>query len=215
MTLLEQMVHSPRLPQYVRELKDVLSAERGKRRRFFDDLRDDQKAEFINGEVVVHSPARLEHTQTSDNLLALLRAYVQKHELGLVGHEKMLISLTRNDYEPDICYFSPAKAAGFKPRQMRFPAPDLIVEVLSPSTQRTDRTVKLEDYALHGVEEYWIADPRKRSIEQYLLSGQHYQLAAKARGGKIKSRAIEGLEIPVRAAFDSKENLRALSQIIG
>lgn len=214
MTLLEQMVHSPRLPQYVRKLNGVLDAEKAKRRRFLDEVREDQKVEFINGEVIVQSPCRLEHMEASDGLFAILSAYVQMHSLGQVRHEKLMISLTRNDYEPDISYFSSAKAAKFKRGQMRFPAPDLIVEVILPSTERIDRTVKFEDYAAHGVREYWIVDAAKRSIEQYLLLGERYEAAYKGRSGKLKSRAIEGLEIPVRAAFDSRENLRALAQIV-
>ena len=214
MTLLEQLVRSPRLPQMVKEMKDVLAAERPRRRKFFHELREDQKAEFINGEVVVHSPARLEHTDASGLLLAFIQAYVNHHNLGWVGCEKVLVSLTRNDYEPDICYFNSAKSATFKPQQMRFPAPDLIVEVLSPSTERNDRTIKFEDYATHGVDEYWIVDPRKRTVEQYLLSGDEYEQEFKGRAGKIKSRAIRGMEISVRAIFDAKENLRAIGEIL-
>jgi Uma2 family endonuclease len=214
MTLMEQMVRSPRLPQLVRAGKDVLAAERSMRRRFFNELREDQKAEFINGKVIVHSPCRLEHTDASDRLFKLMSVYVDRHDLGRVTHEKILISLTRNDYEPDISYFSSSKGADFKPEQMRFPAPDLIVEVLSPSTQRNDRTIKSEDYAAHGVDEYWIVDPRARSIEQFLLLGEEYELEFKGSSGKIKSRAIKGMEIPVRAAFDAKENLRVLTEIL-
>jgi Uma2 family endonuclease len=214
MTLLEQMVHSPRLPQYVRELKEILVAERPKRRQFLDALREDQKAEFINGEVVVHSPVASEHEMASFNLAQLMNLYVQKHDLGRVTHEKALISLTRNDYEPDICFFDATKAAAIKPRQMKFPAPDLIVEVLSPSTERIDRTTKFEDYADHGVGEYWIVDPAKRTIEQYLLSGDQYELEFKGRTGRIKCKVIDGLDLPVRAVFDSKENLKAIAQIV-
>jgi Uma2 family endonuclease len=213
MTLLEQLTHSPRLPQYVRELQDILDAERQKRQRFFEDLHEDQKAEFINGEMIVHSPVGFEHGEVSMNLGALLRAYVQKHSLGVVGHEKFLISLTRNDYEPDICYFAPPKAARIKPNQNKFPAPDLIVEVISKSTERIDRTIKFDDYAAHGVGEYWIVDPRKRTIEQYLLSSGKYELAVKVKDGALRSRAIKSLEIPVRAAFDSRENYKALAAI--
>jgi len=214
MTLLEQMVHSPRLPQYLRELKDVLTAERPTRRKFVNELREDQKAEFINGEVIVHSPVAHEHDVVSLRLARLLSIYADEKSLGHVGHEKVLISLTRNDYEPDVCYFNSAKATAFKPRQMRFPAPDLIVEVLSPSTEHIDRTIKFEDYAAHGVGEYWIVDPAKRTIEQYLLGDDEYKLEFKGRTGRIKSRMIEGLEIPVRAAFDAKENLRQIAEIV-
>lgn len=215
MTLLDQMIQSPRLPQYLRELKDVLVAERPRRRKFFNELREDQKSEFINGEVIVHSPVAIEHDIVSLNLAKIMSIYATKHSLGHVGHEKLLVSLTRNDYEPDICFFHSAKAAAFKPRQMKFPAPDLVVEVLSPSTERMDRTIKFEDYAAHGVGEYWIVDPSKRIIEQYLLSGDEYELEFKGRTGRVKSHVIDGLEFPIRAAFDPKENLRAIAQIMG
>ncbi len=108
MTLLEQIIHSPRLPQYFEEIGEILAAERGKREKFFEDLRENQKAEFINGEVVVQSPVKVEHDGASSKLFVLFHAYVGKHELGYVGHEKLLISLIRNDYEPDICYFGTA-----------------------------------------------------------------------------------------------------------
>lgn len=214
MTVLDPLLHSPRLPQFVQELESILDAERAARVRFFDDVREDQKAEFINGEVIVHSPARFEHVATSDNLLQLLKTHVTKHNLGFVGHEKLLISLTRNDYEPDISFFVPAKAAKFTPDQMKFPAPDLVVEILSPSTQSMDRGVKWEDYAAHDVNEYWIVDPGEQTIEQYLLEGGTYKLAVKIQDGIIKSRAIRGLELPVRAAFDAKLHLEALAGII-
>ena len=53
MTLIEKMLHSPKLPQYMRELKEILDEEKQRRRQFLHSLREDQKAEFINGEVVV------------------------------------------------------------------------------------------------------------------------------------------------------------------
>jgi Uma2 family endonuclease len=212
MTLLEQ--NSPRLPQYVRELEEILEAERERRQRFFEELREDQKAEFINGEVIVQSPVRLEHEDASSNIHVLMKTHVRQHSLGYVGHEKMLISLTRNDYEPDICFWGTAKSRKFKPRQMRFPAPDLIVEVLSQSTERIDRTIKFEDYAAHKVSEYRIVDPRKRTIEQYLLNGTKYELALKVKDGTVRSRAIKGFEMPARAAFDAQENQRALAKIV-
>ena len=144
-----------------------------------------------------------------------MRAFVRQHSLGYVGHEKMLISLTRNDYEPDVCFWGTAKSREFKPRQMKSPAPDLVVEVPSRSTERIDRTIKFEDYPAHNVDEYWIVDPRKRSIEQYLLSGKKYELALKVKDGRIRSRAIKGFEVSARAVFDPQENQRALARIVG
>ena len=125
-----------------------------------------------------------------------------------------MIALTRNDYEPDIVFFSKTKARHFKRSQTRFPAPDFIVEILSPSSVQTDRGVKFEDYAAHGVAEYWIIDPAKKTLEQYLLEGGAYRLALKARTGTVRSRAVKGFEIPVAAIFGRRANLDSLRRLL-
>jgi Uma2 family endonuclease len=214
MTIIDQIIQSPRLPQYVHQLNEVLAAERARREEFYAWLPDDTKAEFINGRIFGHSPVRFEHSDASDNLLTLMRSYVRKHDLGHVGHEKLLICLTRNDYEPDICYWRKEVSVMFHDAQLKFPVPDLTVEVLSPSTEENDRVIKFEDYAAHGTREYWIVDPGAHVIEQYVLEGDRYLLAAKKDDGVIISRVIAGLEIPVVAAFDSKANLLALETIM-
>ena len=122
--------------------------------------------------------------------------------------------LNRNDYEPDICFFGSKKASAFTPSQSKFPAPDLIVEVLSESTEANDRGIKFEDYAAHGVAEYWIVDPVAETIEQYLLQEGVYRLAVKVKTGTIASTAVAGFEIPVRAVFDGTEQLAALQAIL-
>lgn len=212
--IIQQLVQSPRLPQVTRQFQAILEAEQAKRQRFYDEMSETQKIEFINGEVIVHSPVKLRHSNASGNLFALLRAYVQKHTLGLVGYEKLLITLTRNDYEPDITFFAQAKAQSFTPDQVNFPAPDFVVEVLSDSTESVDRGIKFEDYALHRVAEYWIVDPEQESVEQYTLQGEQYELAVKVKSGVIQSLAVEGFDIPVRAIFDPAEQLAALQAIL-
>lgn len=142
--------------------------------------------------------------------------FISTRDLGYVGYEKIMVSLTRNDYEPDICYFGPAKAATFTPDQMRFPAPDLVVEVISQSIEQNDRGVKFEDYAAHGVSEYWIIDPDAETLEQYhLAEGEDsYRLVIKAMTGQVLSFAIPGFEIPVRAVFDPAINQAALRVLL-
>ena len=135
-------------------------------------------------------------------------------DLGYVAHEKLLISLTRNDYEPDVCYFSKKKAATFTPNQMKFPAPDFIAEVLSESTEKNDRGVKFEDYAAHGIGEYWIVDAENELVEQYLLNDDAYALHLKMNSGSLLSKVILGFEIPIRAIFDTNENLSTLRKLL-
>ena len=130
-------------------------------------------------------------------------------------YEKLLISLTRNDYEPDICFFRREVSQAFSPQQMKFPAPDFIVEILSETTARTDREIKFDDYAAHGVKEYWIIDPDAEFVEQYLLRGEEYLLTQKTDSGILKSEAIAGFAVPVRAMFDEQDNLAALRALMG
>lgn len=213
MSILDTIIQSPQLPQYIDRLQHVLDEERQRREQFFERMTENDKAEFINGEMVMHSPVKLRHNEAVRNLLVLLSIHVQQRDLGLVGFEKLLISLTRNDYEPDLCFFRVEHAIDFAPDQMRFPAPDFIVEVLSPSTEANDRGVKFEDYAAHGVAEYWLIDPVSETVEQYLLESDVFILQIKARTGTITSLAVAGFEIPIRAIFDAAEHAAALQQL--
>ncbi len=97
--IIEHLMRSPRLPQVTQQLQAILEAERQARQRFYDQVTEEQKAEFINGEIIVQTPVKWRHSRASEHLFALLQAYVQKHALGYVGHAKLLISLTCNDYE--------------------------------------------------------------------------------------------------------------------
>ncbi len=211
---LEQLLKLPRLPAVAQRLDDLLTDEAARRARFIDTVLECEKAEFINGEKIVPSPAKLKHTATVGNLLRLISTYVMVHDLGWVGFEKVMVSLTRNDYEPDICFFNAATASGFRPDQMRFPAPDFAVEVLSASTAANDRGVKFDDYAAHGVTEYWIIDPDTETVEQYRLANDGYELAIKAQTGELRSFAVPGFVIPVRAIFDDAINQATLRQLL-
>ncbi|HHY57782.1 MAG TPA: Uma2 family endonuclease [Chloroflexi bacterium] len=212
--VLEQLLESPKLNVLFAQLQRIVSEEQARRQHFYATLHEGEKREFINGEVIVQSPVKLRHSLASYNLAMLLGAYVRRRKLGLVAHEKLLIALTRNDYEPDVCFFAADKAATFQPDQMIFPAPDFVAEVLSPSTEAIDRGVKFEDYAAHGITEYWIIDPDNERIEQYLLEGEAYTLAFKADSGVVRCRAVPGFVAPVRAVFDEAENLAALQRAV-
>lgn len=211
--LLAQLLRSPRLPIVAEQLDAFLADEAQRRAHFIDTVLETEKAEFINGAKFVQSPAKFKHITVVGNLYSLVKAFVLAHDLGWVGSKKVMISLTRNDYEPDICYFAAAKAAAFQPDQMRFPAPDFIVEVLSASTEANDRGVKFDDYAAHGVAEYWLIDPDTQTVEQYRLHADVYELAIKAQSGELYSFAVPGFSIPVRASFDDATNQATLRQL--
>jgi Uma2 family endonuclease len=139
---------------------------------------------------------------------------VQLHRLGVIVQEQALTGFTRNDYAPDICFWNAAKSATIGRNTTIYPIPDLIAEVISPSTESYDRGVKFEDYAAHGVGEYWTIDPEALTIEQYLLQQGGYELGSKLSQGFIVATAIAGFQMPIAAAFDDQANLAALRQIL-
>ena len=213
--VLTPLLESPDLPVLFRDLNEIVSRERQLRARFYEEITPSEKAEFINGQVIMHSPATDQHTETRQNLELALVSHVRSHELGLVRSEKSLCVFPRNDYEPDVCFFSLLKAAKIKSLTLKFPPPDFICEVLSKSTEARDRGIKFKDYAAHGVREYWLADPRTRVLEQYVTDGKGgYQLRLKSGSGEIESTVIKGFRIPIRALFDAKANAAALKAML-
>lgn len=204
----------PDVVLFARELEAALKTESEKRKRFYEEIDEGRKMEFINGEVYFQSPARAAHVRATVNLVKLVDTFVTHHGLGFVGVEKILVSLSRNDYEPDICFFRREIADEIYPKQMQFPAPDFVVEVLSDSTERNDRETKFIDYAVHGVREYWIVDAEREIVEQYVAVAGEYDLKLKAGDGHIESHVIEGFRIAIRAIFDDAENLAELRRLL-
>jgi len=155
------------------------------------------------------------HAAVVGRLSRLLGAYVDLRRLGQMRAEKILSQFPRNDYEPDLVFFGLEKSQTITPQTLLHPAPDFIVEVLSPSTAATDRGVKFEDYAAHGVAEYWLVDPEAETIEQFVLRDGRYPASVELlREGVLQSPVIAGLELPVRALFEDEANLAALRRLL-
>lgn len=212
--ILEPLVRSPKLRLYVDELNETLRREAEARERFRASLDEDVRAEFINGEVVTHMVAKDRHMTATRNIGRLADVYASTQQLGVVRTEQALTGFTRNDYAPDVCFWSQERSKAFTGDTLTYPVPDFIAEVLSPSTEARDRGIKFEDYAAHGVTEYWIVDPERRVIEQYFAEGGKYQLVGKFTAGAVKGRAIAGFEISIEAAFDERANLDALKKLL-
>ena len=117
-------------------VKKLLDEER-KRHEFYNLIAEDDKAEFVNGEIIFHSFVMKGHTDATGRLYNLLATYVEEKNLGWVGIEEVLTRFSRNDYEPDLCFFKQEKAAEFREQQLIYPIPDFIVEVLSKSNKKT------------------------------------------------------------------------------
>lgn len=211
--LLDALLDAPDLPELIGEAQRALGREKRLREKFYADITPEHKWEFIQGEVIMHSPALNRHLLASQRLFSLLDAYVRVHQIGAVRHEKAMTSFPRNDYEPDVMFFGVAKSALIDPDTLKFPIPDFIAEVLSPSTEARDRGIKFRDYALHGVAEYWIIDPVAETVEPYLLADGVYPPVPPQTEGLLTSDVVPGFQIPLRALFDETENAAVMRRI--
>ncbi len=207
-SILEPILNSPLLKSYVADLQDYLSSEEERRRFFYNKITEQEKAEFINGEIILHSSVMLMHNNASSLLYQAIKEFVRYYNTGIVGYEKLMVRLTRNDYEPDLCFFEAEQANEFTPDQKLFPAPSWIAEVISKSTEKNDRGIKMQDYALHGVKEYWLVEPKGEYIEQYILKKSNFFLhKIYNRGEIIEPFVFNGMRLPVDAAFDEDANV--------
>jgi Uma2 family endonuclease len=214
----EKIMASPNAPQQLDALYAAMQNEKERRHDFREWITPAIKAEFINGQVVLHSPVKKRHFSVTDLLSSLLSFYVRVKKLGRVATEKALIALTRNDYEPDLVFFSKEKYDTFTEDQMLFPAPDFVVEILSKSTATIDRGIKKQDYAEHGVREYWIIDPIRQRIEQYILFSPTDKTYSPPKSfglaDEIESYVIKGFVIPVQAIFDETVNVETIQDLL-
>ncbi len=217
----ENLWNEPSLPLLLDRIHHRLDDERLKRSEFRSWLTEDAKAEFINGSIVMHSPAADDHNEATGQLYRVTSLYADFHKIGKVRVEKALIGMTRNDYEPDIAFWRKEVADRFEAGMNVYPIPDLVVEVLSPGKEniKRDTETKFHDYAAHQVKEYWIIDPKKKTVEQYLLSADNpytYELYKKAiLTDNIESKVMEGFAIPVKAIFEADANSAAIQMLLG
>ena len=85
-------------------------------------------------------------------------------------------------------------------------APELVVEIASPSTQRTDRVAKAAIHADSGVRWYWVVDPEAKTLEEYEREGNQYNLERKWRELEMfEPRLFPGLAFPLADLFDWNE----------
>ena len=212
--LISAILEEPDAYFLIQEANIALEDEKKRRIAFYNDITEQEKVEFINGEIIVHSPVMKRHNSATVLLSRLMSIYGDIHQLGFVGIEKIMITLTRNDYEPDICFFRKEKSDNFIENQTLFPAPDFIIEILSEGTKKRDRGVKFKDYQAHQIEEYWIIDPIHETIEQYHLEDSQYELLLKSSEGNIKSFVMKDFQIPIKSVFDETINIETLKKLM-
>ena len=127
---------------------------------------DGNRYEFIGGRLFMTPAPVTRHQRISYRLQAALRQVLQGSGHGEVFYAPLLVEFpgTSDRVQPDILFVSKERLGIIGEKQVTG-APDLVVEILSPSTAHRDRGVKLDLYARRGVREYWIVDPDEDAVD--------------------------------------------------
>ena len=121
--------------------------------------------EVIDGALVVTPGPGLRHQGIVATLLTRLYVFVEANDLGRVFPGPLDVLFAEGEYyEPDIVFVRKDRSELLSDRGVEGP-PDLVVEILSPSTAARDRGIKLDRYRVFGVAEYWVIDPHERNVE--------------------------------------------------
>jgi Uma2 family endonuclease len=160
---------------------------------FLDWTKEDARAEWVDGEVVMASPVHERHDKLVRFLQSLLGTFVEERRLGEVRGPEFLMHIPTHPAgrAPDALFVRAENLARLQPTVLEGPA-DLAVEVVSDDSVGRDRGEKLVEYEEAGIPEYWVLDPKRRQAEFYRLEGERYRAAAPEADGRYHSTQVEG-----------------------
>lgn len=164
---------------------------------------DGMRYEVLYGVLYMSPSPSVAHQDAVSELIMLMRQYAKSNNLGLVLTSPIGVRLPEQSVpvQPDIIFVSKDRLDVVAEDYIEG-APDLIVEVLSPSNWHYDRGVKQEAYRQAGVREYWIVDYRAKTIEVLTLKAGIYTLLSKAGAGeKARSEVLAGFEVAAERLF--------------
>ena len=158
--------------------------------------------QVIDGDVLVTPSPNPVHQRTSKRLQRQLEAYFEARGLGEVFNAPIDLILSPHDIlQPDLAVVTDRST--ISRRGIEAP-PALVVEVLSPASERHDRGLKARRYAQLGVRHYWIVDPDARRITCFELRGETYaEVAAAEAPGTIESGTWPGLRVDLGAIWSA------------
>lgn len=161
-----------------------------------------ERYELLEGELVMVPAPNWFHQSIAAALFEQLNQFVKERELGVVRFAPLDVEFSPHDVaQPDLIFLSRHKLDLVQEGRVRG-APDLVVEIFSPSTRQRDRTTKRTLYARHGVGEYWLVDPDAETVEVLSLGDEGFtRTRLYERADTLRSPLFSELEIPLDAVF--------------
>lgn len=158
--------------------------------------------QLLDGELIEMPSPTVPHQIASKKIFRPIDDFVSDNNLGLALCAPMDVVLTVNDtVQPDILFVSNARQRIITHANVNG-APDLVVEILSPSNERYDLGYKMELYARHGVKEYWIGNYDAETIRVLLLTDGAFATAGVyGRGDTLTSPTLPGFSLGIDDVF--------------
>ena len=166
---------------------------------------DDTRHELLDGELVMVPSPGTTHQRIVMRIAMALQPYVKRMALSEIFVAPFDVVLWDGDeanvVEPDLLFVSTERAGIITEANVQG-APDLAVEIRSPSTADRDLMVKRRLYAEHGVREYWLVDPDAMTVTVLLLGERGYEEAGAYQAGEtFASQTVEGLNVSLDEIF--------------
>ena len=163
---------------------------------------DDERYELLDGQLVMVPAPNMDHQDIVTNLGTALSVFVKEQELGRLYFAPTDVVLSDTDVvQPDLIFVSKEREQVRTPANIQG-APDLIVEILSPSSATRDWRDKRELYARHGVREYWVVDPSNKIVSIMLLQDGVLEIkGAYVAGDRVASSTLEGFSVALDDIF--------------
>ena len=164
-----------------------------------------KRYELLGGELVVVPSPSTYRQRIVRRLAHILGDFMERRGLGEIFLAPLDVVLGKGEerevVQPDIFFISKEREKIIAEEEIRG-APDLVIEVTSPTTEGRDRHYKKTLYARHGVKEYWIVDPKGKTVEVYTLGTEGFELVKIYKAGEIlESPLLPELKVDLREVF--------------
>ena len=165
---------------------------------------DDKRYELLNGDLMMVPAPNRKHQEVLGRLYIELVRFTQEHGLGKVYVAPFDVVLSDTDVvQPDLLFISQAREHRITDENV-LGAPDLVIEILSPSTADRDVGYKHDLYSRHGVREYWIVDPMAETVAVHRQRDGRLELAgAFGRRDRLVTALLQGLQLKLDNIFAS------------
>lgn len=156
--------------------------------------------QLIEGELVMTPAPNPGHQMILGNIVEKIRHFAKGKGIAIFSPVDVYLD-DENAFQPDLI-FIPNERMEIIKKDGIYGAPELVIEILSPSTAHYDLKEKFRVYERTGVREYWIVDPDMRTIEVYLNEAEGFSLKFKVESeGEIGSIVLEGFKINLKDIF--------------